>query len=83
MAFLRTRRWHQRVREIEGFGVIAQQQDAQRVADTRRKVTTLMGNVCRQRTQTDLSKIETLGQVQIALVLLPGKQTRSPGCRLY
>jgi hypothetical protein len=88
VAFSLIRPRHQPGREIEGFGVIARQQDAQSVPDTLRKVVdsglaTLMCNMYRWRTQSDLSKIEALRQLQIALALRPGQHTHSSGCRLY
>jgi CHAT domain-containing protein len=66
----------QRGREIEGFGVIAQQQGAQAVLATLWKVAdgstaTLMGDMYRRRTQSGLSKIEALRQAQVALAAQP------------
>ncbi|MFN8868839.1 MAG: CHAT domain-containing protein [Pseudomonadota bacterium] len=66
----------QRGREIEGFGVIAQQQGAKAVLATLWKVAdsstaTLMGDMYRRRTQSNLSKIEALRQAQIALASQP------------
>lgn len=66
----------QRGREIEGFGVIAQQQGAKAVLATLWKVAdsstaTLMGDMYRRRTQSGLSKIEALRQAQVALAAQP------------
>jgi CHAT domain-containing protein len=66
----------QRGREIEGFGVIAQQQGAKAVLATLWKVAdsstaSLMGDMYRRRTQSSLSKIEALRQAQIALASQP------------
>jgi len=66
----------QRGREIEGFGVIAQQQGAKAVLATLWKVAdsstaTLMGDMYRRRTQAGLSKIEALRQAQVALAAQP------------
>ncbi len=66
----------QRGREIEGLGVIAQQQGAKAVLATLWKVAdsstaTLMGDMYRRRTQFSLSKIEALRQAQIALASQP------------
>ena len=59
-------------REIEGFGVIAQQQGAKAVLATLWQVAdgstaTLMSDMYRRRTRYNLSKIEALRQAQIAL----------------
>jgi CHAT domain-containing protein len=66
----------QRGREIEGFGVIAQQQGAKAVLATLWKVAdsstaTLMGDMYRRRTQSGLSKIEALRQAQMAMAAQP------------
>jgi CHAT domain-containing protein len=66
----------QRGREIEGFGVIAQQQGAKAVLATLWQVAdsstaTLMGDMYLRRTQSGLSKIEALRQAQVALASQP------------
>jgi CHAT domain-containing protein len=66
----------QRGREIEGFGVIAQQQGAKAVLATLWKVAdsstaTLMGDMYRRRVQGGLSKIEALRQAQMAMAAQP------------
>lgn len=66
----------QRGREIEGFGVIAQQQGAKAVLASLWKVAdsstaTLMGDMYRRRTQAGLSKIEALRQAQVSLAAQP------------
>jgi CHAT domain-containing protein len=66
----------QRGREIEGFGVIAQQQGAKAVLATLWKVAdsstaTLMGDMYRRRVQGGLSKIEALRQAQVAMAAQP------------
>jgi CHAT domain-containing protein len=62
--------------EIEGFGVIAQQQGAKAVLATLWNVAdqstaTLMGDMYRRRAQVGLSKIEALRQAQVALASNP------------
>ena len=59
-------------REIEGFGVIAQQQGAKAVLATLwpvadQSTAELMGNLYRSRQEKDLTKIEALRQAQISL----------------
>jgi CHAT domain-containing protein len=66
----------ERGREIEGFGVIAQQQGAKAVLATLWNVADqstaiLMGDMYRRRAQGGLSKIEALRQAQIALAFQP------------
>ena len=66
----------QRGREIEGFGVLAQQQGARAVLATLWNVAdsstaTLMGDMYRRRAQGGQSKIEALRQAQIALASQP------------
>jgi CHAT domain-containing protein len=66
----------QRGREIEGFGVIAQQQGAKAVLATLWNVAdqstaTLMGDMYRRRAQGGLFKIEALRQAQLALASNP------------
>jgi CHAT domain-containing protein len=66
----------QRGREIEGFGVIAQQQGAKAVLATLWKVAdsstaTLMGDMYRRRVQSGLSKIEALRQAQMSMAAQP------------
>jgi CHAT domain-containing protein len=66
----------QRGREIEGFGVIAQQQGAKAVLATLWKVAdsstaTLMGDMYRRRLQGGLSKIEALRQAQMSMAAQP------------
>jgi CHAT domain-containing protein len=66
----------QRGREIEGFGVIAQQQGAKAVLATLWKVAdsstaTLMGDMYRRRVQGGLSKIEALRQAQMSMAAQP------------
>jgi CHAT domain-containing protein len=65
-----------RGQEIEGFGVIAQQQGAKAVLATLWNVAdqstaTLMGDMYRRRAQSGLSKIEALRQAQVALAAQP------------
>jgi CHAT domain-containing protein len=66
----------QRGREIEGFGVIAQQQGAKAVLATLWKVAdsstaTLMGDMYRRRVQGGLPKIEALRQAQMSMAAQP------------
>jgi len=66
----------ERGREIEGFGVIAQQQGAKSVLATLWKVAdqstaTLMGDMYRRRIDSGLAKIEALRQAQLALAAQP------------
>jgi CHAT domain-containing protein len=63
-------------REIEGFGVIAQQQGAKAVLATLwpvadQSTAELMGNLYRSRQEKGLTKIEALRQAQISLSLQP------------
>jgi CHAT domain-containing protein len=65
-----------RGQEIEGFGVIAQQQGAKAVLATLWNVAdqstaTLMGDMYKRRAQGGLSKIEALRQAQMALASQP------------
>lgn len=67
---------HQEARESACFGVMVQQQGAEAVLATLWKVANssnapLMGDVYRLRTQSGLSKIEALRQVQVALAAQP------------
>ena len=62
----------ERGREIEGFGVIAQQQGAKAVLATLwpvadQSTASLMADTYRRRQERQLSKIEALRQAQIAL----------------
>src|ERR1035437_1281420 len=66
----------ERGREIEGFGVIAQQQGAKAVLATLwpvadQSTTTLMAEMYRRRHEQHLTKIEALRQAQLSLLAQP------------
>ena len=76
MAFSPASLSYQRGREIEGFGVIAQQQGAKAVLATLwpvadQSTAALMADMYRRRQGLSLSKIEALRQAQLALQAQP------------